>query len=49
MNRRLCLAAVAAVMSLAGCAGPGYYPISRAKAGPTDPVLSLAVPFVPGH
>jgi len=45
MGRACILAALAAL--LLGCAGPGAYPVSRAVAGPDDPVLSMPVPPLP--
>jgi hypothetical protein len=43
----IALAAVAAVLWVSGCAGPGEYPVSRAKAGADDPVLEMPVPPLP--
>jgi len=36
-----------AVLALAGCAGPGRYPITGAECGPDDPVLDMDVPNCP--
>ena len=47
MQRSAVLAALAAVLVLAGCAGAGRYPVSRVAAGPGDPVLGMVVPPVP--
>jgi hypothetical protein len=47
MRRSAVLAALAAALVLAGCAGPGRYPLGRAAAGPDDPVLRMVVPPVP--
>ena len=43
------VAAAVAVALVAGCSASGHYPISQSKAGPNDPVLSMAVPVRPGH
>ena len=47
MQRSAVLAALAAALVLAGCAGAGRYPIGRASVGPDDPVLRMVVPPVP--
>ena len=47
MRRSAMLAALAAALVLAACAGAGRYPVSRAAAGPDDPVLGMVVPPVP--
>lgn len=38
---------MALALALAGCAGGGEYPLSRAAAGPSDPVLTMPVPLLP--
>ena len=45
MRRLRCLAAAAAVVLGSACAGE--YPISRAEAGPDDPVRELMLPILP--
>ena len=47
MRRLRCLAAAAAVLLVSACAGTGQYPLSRAEAGPDDPVRELMLPILP--
>ena len=47
MRRPAMLAALAAALLLAACAGSGRYPVSRAAVGPDDPVRGMVVPPVP--
>jgi hypothetical protein len=41
------LAALAAALVLAGCAGAGRYPVNRAAVGLDDPVRGMVVAPVP--
>ncbi len=36
-----------ATLVLAGCAGPGRYPVSGQECSPDDPVLDITVPPCP--
>ena len=47
MKTPVLLAALAALLLAAGCAGPGRYPLSRSLAGPNDPVHGFSVPQAP--
>ena len=46
MRRLGCLAAVTALTLLSACAGR-HYPLSRAQAGPDDPVREIMLPILP--
>ena len=38
---------MALALAIAGCAGGTQYPLTRAAAAPSDPVLSMPVPLLP--